>query len=278
MGMPVLSAENVSDIQAEFLADPFMTKIQDTWHMFFEVMNERTQKGEIGWAASRDGLQWDYQRTVLTEPFHLSYPYVFQAGREYFMIPESYEVLSTGLKHIRIREVKRFGEHGPLVVPLQAVPAGGPSDLALLRSLIHNFKKHVPGVLDFCHERVGEKLCLNVAYIFRGKDRHPHGGPEIRQRRATKDPDRPGLRFSCAFFELFADRLYLHCVIFLVCAFVRSCCLVSSGGGQLRSRSLGHFIFLAITHWSTRAPGKGTPSLSTMAQYLFESSRTDRKS
>jgi hypothetical protein len=97
MGMPVLSAENVSDIQAEFLADPFMTKIQDTWHMFFEVMNERTQKGEIGWAASRDGLQWDYQRTVLTEPFHLSYPYVFQAGREYFMIPESYEANSMRL-------------------------------------------------------------------------------------------------------------------------------------------------------------------------------------
>jgi hypothetical protein len=97
MGMPVLSAKNVSDIHAEFLADPFMTKTQDTWHMFFEVMNERTQKGEIGCAASRDGLQWDYQRIVLSEPFHLSYPYVFQAGREYFMIPESYEANSMRL-------------------------------------------------------------------------------------------------------------------------------------------------------------------------------------
>lgn len=95
--MPVLSAKDVSDIPAEFLADPFMTRKQDTWHMFFEVMNEKTQKGDIGLATSRDGLKWSYQQIVLSEPFHLSYPYVFQAGGEYFMIPESYEANSMRL-------------------------------------------------------------------------------------------------------------------------------------------------------------------------------------
>jgi hypothetical protein len=95
--MPVLSAKDVSDIPAEFLADPFMTRKQDTWYMFFEVMNEKTQKGNIGLATSRDGLKWSYQQIVLSEPFHLSYPYVFQAGGEYFMIPESYEANSMRL-------------------------------------------------------------------------------------------------------------------------------------------------------------------------------------
>ena len=96
-GAPVLSAEDVSDIPAEFVADPFMMQVNNIWHMFFEVMNEKTKKGDIGLATSRDGLKWDYQQIVLSESFHLSYPYVFQASGEYFMIPESYEAKSMRL-------------------------------------------------------------------------------------------------------------------------------------------------------------------------------------
>jgi hypothetical protein len=89
--MPVLSAEQVTDIPAEFVADPFMIQVGNTWHMFFEVMNAETGRGEIGLAKSVDGLRWDYQQIVLSESFHLSYPYVFVADGEYFMIPESHE-------------------------------------------------------------------------------------------------------------------------------------------------------------------------------------------
>jgi beta-xylosidase len=89
--MPVLSAEQVTDIPAEFVADPFMIQVGNTWHMFFEVMNAETGRGEIGLAKSVDGIRWDYQQIVLSESFHLSYPYVFGADDEYFMIPESHE-------------------------------------------------------------------------------------------------------------------------------------------------------------------------------------------
>ncbi|HEY6352089.1 MAG TPA: hypothetical protein VI636_22055 [Candidatus Angelobacter sp.] len=89
--MPVISAKDVSDVPAEFVADPFMIKADDTWYMFFEVMNTERGKGEIGLATSRNGLQWEYQRIVLSEDFHLSYPYVFSDNGEYFMIPESFE-------------------------------------------------------------------------------------------------------------------------------------------------------------------------------------------
>src|SRR5690348_3959539 len=67
--MPVLSAQHVTDVRAEFVADPFMIQAKNTWNMFFEVMNSQTDKGDIGLAASRDGLKWDYQQIVLSEPF-----------------------------------------------------------------------------------------------------------------------------------------------------------------------------------------------------------------
>ena len=96
-GMPVISAQDVSDVPALFVADPFMLQVDNTWHMFFEVMNGETRKGEIGLATSRDGFEWDYRQIVLREPFHLSYPYVFYAGGEYFMVPESYQANSVRL-------------------------------------------------------------------------------------------------------------------------------------------------------------------------------------
>ena len=94
---PVLSANAVTDIPAEFVADPFMIQADGSWHMFFEVMNAQTGRGEIGWARSGDGLRWAYQCIVLREPFHLSYPYVLSVGGEYYMIPESYKAGKTVL-------------------------------------------------------------------------------------------------------------------------------------------------------------------------------------
>lgn len=88
--MPVLSAQDVTDIQAKFVADPFMIHVAGTWHMFFEVLNRETNKGDIGWATSEDGLSWSYKKIVLTGPFHLSYPSVFSLNGEYYMVPESY--------------------------------------------------------------------------------------------------------------------------------------------------------------------------------------------
>src|SRR5687767_8104954 len=73
---PVLTRQNVSDVPACFVADPFMLQVRGTWHMFFEVMNSRSGRGEIGWATSEDALKWKYRQIVLREPFHLSYPYV----------------------------------------------------------------------------------------------------------------------------------------------------------------------------------------------------------
>lgn len=87
---PVLTRAHVSDVPARFVADPFMIKVNGLWHMFFEVMNDESRKGEIGLATSRSGLQWDYRQIVLAERYHLSYPYVFCWNHDFYMIPESY--------------------------------------------------------------------------------------------------------------------------------------------------------------------------------------------
>ena len=86
---PILTRENVHDAPARFVADPFMMQRAGVWYMFFEVLNQATGRGEIGLATSGDGFSWTYQQIVLAEPFHLSYPYVFEWQGECYMLPET---------------------------------------------------------------------------------------------------------------------------------------------------------------------------------------------
>lgn len=86
---PVLSAEHVTDVDASFLADPFMIRVGKLWYMFFEVLNREKNRGEIGLATSPDCATWQYREIVLREPYHLSYPCVFESGGEFFMVPET---------------------------------------------------------------------------------------------------------------------------------------------------------------------------------------------
>jgi hypothetical protein len=94
---PVLTSKDVTDISAEFVADPFMVLENGNWYMFFEVLNKSTAKGDIGLATSNDGFNWNYQKIVLDESFHLSYPYVFKWDNNYYMIPESCQAKSIRL-------------------------------------------------------------------------------------------------------------------------------------------------------------------------------------
>jgi hypothetical protein len=94
---PVLSAHDVTDVDAAFVADPFMVQDEGTFYLFFEVMNLDTHTGDIGLAVSEDGAQWNYERIVLDEEFHLSYPGIYNWEGQYYMIPESSEDYSVRL-------------------------------------------------------------------------------------------------------------------------------------------------------------------------------------
>nr|WP_246275467.1 hypothetical protein [Brasilonema bromeliae] len=80
-----------------------MIKADSTWFMFFEVLNQQTRRGEIGLATSKDTKNWKYEQIVLAEPFHLSYPYVFEWMNEYYMIPETHQANS-----IRLYKASKF--------------------------------------------------------------------------------------------------------------------------------------------------------------------------
>lgn len=118
---PVLTINDITDVSAKYIADPFMINEDGRWYMFFEVMNKISGKGEIGLAASDDGYDWSYKQIVLDEPFHLSYPYVFRNNDNFFMIPESMQA-----NYIRLYKAIEFPStwsfeknliHYPLVDP-----------------------------------------------------------------------------------------------------------------------------------------------------------------
>ncbi|MGX5202444.1 discoidin domain-containing protein [Aliikangiella sp. IMCC44632] len=88
---PVLTAADVTDVSATFVADPFFIYENNQYHMYFEVLNGSSGHGDIGYAVSTNGLNWDYQQIVLDESFHLSYPQVFRANGQIYMVPESNE-------------------------------------------------------------------------------------------------------------------------------------------------------------------------------------------
>ena len=103
MRYPTLSAKDVTDIPARFVADPFMVHDHSRWYLFFEAINRWRGKGEIALAESADGRHWQYRQVVLRESCHLSYPYVFQWAGRYYMIPETFSK-----KAIRLYRAVRF--------------------------------------------------------------------------------------------------------------------------------------------------------------------------
>lgn len=100
---PVLTAGDVTDRKAVFVADPFMVNKSSKWYMFFEVFDKSTKQGDIGLAESSDGFNWSYKGIVIDESFHLSYPYVFEYNNNYYIIPESHVD-----KSIRLYQAVKF--------------------------------------------------------------------------------------------------------------------------------------------------------------------------
>jgi len=98
---PVLTAKDITDRDAEFVADPFLLYEEGLFYMFFEIKG--SIHGDIGLAISKNGADWQYKGVVLDEPFHLSYPCVFRWQDDYYVVPESHID-----KSIRLYKAKDF--------------------------------------------------------------------------------------------------------------------------------------------------------------------------
>ena len=146
---PILTAADVTDRMADYVADPFMVRKDGMWFMFFEVVNSRTKQGDIGLAVSKDGFNFVYKQIVLDEPFHLSYPYVFQWKGCYYMIPESQAANS-----VRLYRAKHFPTEWSFVKTLLI---GNYKDSSIFR---HRDKWWLFAGSDYKHN---DKLCLFYA-------------------------------------------------------------------------------------------------------------------
>ena len=94
---PVITASDVSDCDAYFVADPFLFYTDSVKYLFFEVWNKASSHGDIAYAESKDFINWSYKSIIIDEKFHLSYPYIFSWKNENYMIPESNNDLSVRL-------------------------------------------------------------------------------------------------------------------------------------------------------------------------------------
>ncbi|KAL4442485.1 hypothetical protein ABPG77_005069 [Micractinium sp. CCAP 211/92] len=116
---PILTCASVTQPPSNFVADPFLwlgpssssppsyasegpttsaaagnaslagTGLQ--MHVFFETKTNTDMQGDIAAARSDDGgASWHVLGIVLDEPWHLSYPFVFEWGGKMYMLPEGH--------------------------------------------------------------------------------------------------------------------------------------------------------------------------------------------
>jgi hypothetical protein len=188
---PVLTAADVTDLEASFVADPFMLPTPRGWVMFFEVLDAATGLGRIAWASSDDALRWRYRGLALVEPFHLSYPFVFEHRGEHYMVPET---LAPGC--VRLYRAEVFPDRWRHVADLVDGPAADPS-------LLHHDNRW--WLFDCPRPYQHDCLRLHVADDLHGPWRpHPHSPIVDGDARLARPAGRP-LAFDGRLFRFAQD-------------------------------------------------------------------------
>src|SRR5262249_16810570 len=88
----------LTSAKGRFWADPFLFEHEDRLWVFYEDYSYIQQNGHISAAEINDQCLLSSHTVCLSDPVrHYSYPYIFRAGSEIFMIPESYDSNSVDL-------------------------------------------------------------------------------------------------------------------------------------------------------------------------------------
>jgi hypothetical protein len=98
---PVLFDGSVNDLNADFVADPFIVYENGSFWCFFEVKEDGGGKA-ISYAKSPDGLEWSYGEEVIDGSNLLAYPHVFRHDGNWYMTPDNQ---STGPSNTRDFEI-----------------------------------------------------------------------------------------------------------------------------------------------------------------------------
>ncbi|MGQ0486731.1 MAG: glucosamine inositolphosphorylceramide transferase family protein [Hyphomicrobiales bacterium] len=74
-----------------FLADPFAIKKDGKHYIFVEDYDCRRMLGAVSCVVVNPDDNYEIVDNVLVEPFHLSFPFVFEESGEIFMVPETHQ-------------------------------------------------------------------------------------------------------------------------------------------------------------------------------------------
>ena len=99
-------------------ADPFLFVHNEKLYLFYESKPWHSP-GVIKMINSKDLVNWSKPLVVLQEPFHLSFPWVFEDGGKIYMIPETsgdnsvrlYEALKNDLSEFKFSKKLITDEH-----------------------------------------------------------------------------------------------------------------------------------------------------------------------
>jgi len=72
-------------------ADPFVVWHQGVHHLFFEDLDRSRGKAQIATMTFTRENGWSKPQPALKRDYHLSYPFVFQYGSDFYMVPETAE-------------------------------------------------------------------------------------------------------------------------------------------------------------------------------------------
>jgi hypothetical protein len=72
-----------------FWADPFVISRDDKHYIFLEEFIWKTNKGHISCLVLNSKGETEQLKIILEQPYHLSYPFVFEANETLYLIPES---------------------------------------------------------------------------------------------------------------------------------------------------------------------------------------------
>ncbi len=93
----------LSDPGHRFFADPFPIWYEGRSYIFFEDYDHRTGKGIVSYVEVGENGPLGPIRPALEEPWHLSYPFLFEDGGRIYMIPES-----CNARHVALYRAERF--------------------------------------------------------------------------------------------------------------------------------------------------------------------------
>ena len=78
----------INNTKEYWFADPLFFEYDSKNYLFVEAFNKAKKRGELGVFVIDGNKVSDYQ-TIISENYHMSYPFVFEYNNDIYMIPES---------------------------------------------------------------------------------------------------------------------------------------------------------------------------------------------